>query len=198
MMRAPDTALVMALIAAAVALLVALVPIPALASLREGLLHPLLVPAHALALVGLGLLIGQDPRRQRAALLVAFVAALIAGIAAIMAAFIFTEGSAVLLAVAGIAGLLVALARPVPMLAGAPLTAIAGAALAFDSVPQEISISATLLALAGTAIGAAIALTLIAEARVSLKPPWLRIGARILGSWIAASAILVLALRLAR
>ena len=55
---------------------------------------------------------------------------------------------------------------------------------------------ATVLALAGTMITAAVTLILVAAITADRTRDWQRIGIRILGSWIAASAILVLALRL--
>jgi hypothetical protein len=78
------------------------------------------------------------------------------------------------------------------------LAAAGGAALAFDSVPHEISIAATLLALAATAVAATLLVAIVAMLSADLQRAWLRIGVRIAGSWIAASAILTLTLRLAR
>lgn len=197
-MTARPAALAVLWVAAGAGLASALAPIRGLASFQGGLLHPVLVPAHVLTLAALGLLISQQPHRERTALLVVFAAALCAGIGAIMTAAVFTAGTLVLLAVGAIAGLLVARARPVPLLLVAPLAAAAGVALAFDSVPHEISIAATLHALAGTAIGAALTVTFVACTMADLQRAWLHIAVRIVGSWSAASAILVLALRLAR
>jgi hydrogenase/urease accessory protein HupE len=166
-----------------------------------GLLHPLAVPAHALALLALGLLIGQ----QRAARLVVPVAAFATGLAAGLAALAFgvgqTSAANVLLVAAAVSGLLVALARPLPVLAGAPLAAIVGVAAGLDSPPNVISISAATMMLIGTGVGATVAFVVVvlcarhaADAR-HIAP---RTGVRILGSWAAASAVLVLALRFAR
>jgi urease accessory protein len=52
--------------------------------------------------------------------------------------------------------------------------------------------------LAGTALGACLALAIIAACASRLRRSWQRVGMRIVGSWIAASAILVLALHFAR
>jgi len=78
------------------------------------------------------------------------------------------------------------------------LLVIAGVALELDSVPQEISMLRTLLALGGTAIAALLIPAVLAALMTYLRRDWQRIGVRIVGSWIAASAILVLALRFAR
>jgi urease accessory protein len=166
-----------------------------------GLLHPLAVPAHVLALLALGLLIGQ----QRAARLVVPLAAFAAGLAAGLAALAFGVGQTsapnLLLAAAAFTGLLVALARPLPALAGAPLAAIVGIALGLDSPPNVISISAATTMLIGTGVGATIALAIVAlcaRSAANARHIASRTGVRILGSWTAASAVLVLALRLAR
>jgi urease accessory protein len=159
-----------------------------------GLLHPLLVPSHLIAWTALGLLIGQQhwPRAVPAA----YVAAVVVGLGAIALAYVPTFAEETLLALAAAAGLLLALARPLPWLLGALFAAAAGLALALDSPPEAISLSEANLALLGTALSAAIGLVALALAAARLNRDWQRIGARILGSWIAASAIVVLALRL--
>ena len=172
--------------------------VPGLGGFYGGLLHPVLVPAHALALLGLGLWLGQQDARDRFALLMIFAAALIAGIVAIVAAFAFEDAEIVVLATAGVAGVLVAAARPVSRLVSAALPALLGIALALDSVPQQISMRASLIELAGTAVGAWLAPLAIASLAAAARQPWQRIGMRILGSWTGAAAIFVLALRFAR
>jgi urease accessory protein len=163
-----------------------------------GLLHPLLVPAHLLALVAIGLLLGQETSRRRAGLLALFAASLAAGIVVIVLAFAVNDTDYALLAVAAAAGVAVAVARPVPVLVTGPLVAIAGAAIELDSVPQEISMLATFLALVGTAVAAFVVTTLLADLTARINHGWLRIGVRIVGSWVAAVAILALTLRLTR
>lgn len=172
--------------------------IPGLGGFYGGLLHPPLVPAHAMALLGLGLLLGQQNARDRFALLMIFAAALVAGIGVIVAAFAFEDAGIVVLATAGVAGVLVAVARPVSRLVSAALAAFIGIALALDSVPEQISIRASLIELAGTSVGACLALLAVASLAAVGQRPWQRIGMRILGSWTGAAAIFVLALRFAR
>jgi hydrogenase/urease accessory protein HupE len=170
--------------------------------LVSGLLHPLLLPAHALALLALGLLIAMQQATRHLLLLAAFVAGLAVGLVAIALAVGQTPASDVLLATTGLAGLLVALGRPIPALACAPLVAAAGMALGLDSPPEAISLAVATLTLIATGIGASLTLALIVVGAAYLirVRKWIapRIGVRILGSWIAASAVLVLALRFAR
>jgi hypothetical protein len=104
----------------------------------------------------------------------------------------------VLLASGGLGGLLVALGRPIPIALTGSLIAIAGLALELDSVPAIISRQDTLLALTGTALGAWLALMFVAGNTLEPKREWQRIGVRILGSWAAASILLVLTLKLAK
>jgi urease accessory protein len=163
-----------------------------------GLLHPLLVPTHALALVALGLLIGQQSRGRRPIPLTSFVAGLAAGLAALALAVRQSFAPDALLAAAGLSAGLVALGQPLPVLVGAPLAGLAGVALGLDSPPQAISLARASAALIGTALGACLVLAVALAVAMRCTRQWQRIGVRVVGSWIAASAILVLAMRLAQ
>ena len=76
------------------------------------------------------------------------------------------------------------------------LAAIAGASLALDSPPQAVTIAEAYATLAGTAIGACTILLVVAPIAAHANADWQRLGLRIVGSWMAASAILVLAVQL--
>jgi urease accessory protein len=78
------------------------------------------------------------------------------------------------------------------------LAGCVGLAIGLDSPPEVVSVREANWMLIGTGFGATVALILVVEVASRLKRPMLRIGTRILGSWIAASAILVLALGVAR
>jgi urease accessory protein len=169
-----------------------------LGSFQGGLLHPFLTPAHALALVALGLSISQRQRRHRNALVMLFAIALFGALGAIMAAFVFTDGTNLLLVTAILTGLLTASARPLRFWVMALLLLAVAVGTVFDSVPQEIRPEPTLISLAGTIIGAWLIVTAIGTSVAEPRREWMRIGIRILGSWSAASALLVLALRLTR
>jgi hydrogenase/urease accessory protein HupE len=162
-----------------------------------GLLHPLLVPAHGLALVGLGVLIGQQAGWGRA-VVVAGIVALAAGLGVMTLGVVPLFVGEALLALAALTGLLVALARPVSEIAGGVLATATGFAIALDSPPEVLSLREANLMLAGTGLGAALLLIVTSELARRLQSAWPRIAMRILGSWIAASAILVLAVRLVR
>jgi urease accessory protein len=159
----------------------------------EGFLNPLLTPAHVLALVALALCVGQEKRRG-AALLV-FAIALAVGFLAIVLAVETTPARMVLLADAAVLGVMAAAAwAPKPLVW--PLTATAGTALALDSPPQAVMIAAAYATLVGTALGTCAMLVVVATIMSHANADWQRLGIRILGSWIAASAMLVLAVQL--
>lgn len=162
-----------------------------------GLLHPLFVPAHSLAVLALGVLIGQQmPPWDRKAPLV-YVIALAAGLGILTFGIVprYVEHALLLLAMA--CGGLIALGRALPEPAVIGLGLATGLAVGLDSPPEVLSIREANFMLIGTGFGATILLILVVEIGSRLTRPWQRIGARVIGSWVAASAILVLALRLA-
>jgi hypothetical protein len=98
------------------------------------------------------------------------------------------------LALAALAGGLVALARPLPAGANSLLvlalgTAI-GANLSFETT-DWVDLAQTLV---GASVGAAAALLGLAELARQSTNDWRQIGVRVVGSWIFASSIMVLVL----
>jgi len=158
----------------------------------DGCINPLTTPAHVLTLMPLALVLARQPRRF--VVLLVFVLALAAGFLAIVLAVETTPARTVLLAVAAALGVMVATAWA-PKLFAWLLAAIAGAALALDSPPQAIRIAEAYATLAGTTVGACTMLVVVAAIAGHANADWQRLGLRILGSWIAASAILVLAVQ---
>lgn len=171
--------------------------IPGVSGFTGGLLHPLLVPSHALALIALGLMVGTSAVRVQIMLFVAFTTAALAAFALITLAYSATQSETLILCLGAALGLLLAadLAPPVPV--NIILTVGLSIAVIFDSVPAVLSISETALALAGTTLSAIALVAATARISRALPPAVSQIGVRIAGSWIAASAIMVLALRFA-
>jgi hydrogenase/urease accessory protein HupE len=163
-----------------------------------GLLHPLFVPAHVLAVVSTGLLIGRQRPRLRWLAPASYVVGLAVGFAAMMSAYAPQFAAEVLLAAAAVSGGLVAFARPLPEILACALALTTGLALAFDSPPSVISVRDANVILIGTFCGAIVLLFAVVKVTSALRREWQRIGTRIFGSWIAASAVLVLTLQLAR
>lgn len=173
-------------------------PIAGLNHFYNGVLHPALVPAHALAIAALSLyctgLQAEQLRRTLAAFLIGTAAGLIIG----HTLRLEMGADKVLLAGAGLAGLLVAAAA---RSAGPWLSALAlalGTCLGVDSAPDQglEALDAALL-LVGQAVGVALLASFAIWCAGSLASrAWQPIARRVLGSWIAACALMVLALGL--
>jgi urease accessory protein len=159
-----------------------------------GILHPLLVPTHVMAIAVLAFLAARRAVPERRALISIFAAGLAGGIALVALAFATDYSDSILLAATLTGALVAALNIPLRFLVVAALAVVIALGLQFDSVPSTISVGETLLALLGAAIAALaefiLAMALIARA----ERPWQRIGLRIVSSWIAAVSLLMLAL----
>lgn len=162
----------------------------------SGLLHPFFSTAQMLVLAGLGLFVGQQDARVRRVLLPTFAISLLAGSLAIASGVGETASGMVLLASAAVTGFLVAAAWRLLSPIGAIAIVIAGAALALNSPPQATTIPAAVIQQLGAGLGAIAMLAIVAWLTADPKRNWQRIGVRLVGSWVAASAILALALRL--
>jgi len=106
------------------------------------------------------------------------------------------SGELMLLAVTFVCGVLVALQVRLPFVLYAMLGAVLGVLIGLDSGVTDYTRQETFAALLGTWLGAAIALVGVAGVVELLVQPWPRVAVRVLGSWVTASALLVLALAL--
>ena len=170
-------------------------PIMGIGGVFGGVLHALLIPEHGMGLLALGLALGRQQTIVRSSGILIFMAAVKVGL--VVTAVIPEQALAadVLLAAAGILGLLVAAAW-LPALLCWPLAAIAGVAFALDSRPEVASTEETLRMLIGTGLGGIIALAVVSEGSAFLQGNVSRIVLRVFGSWIAAIAIMDLSLRI--
>jgi hypothetical protein len=156
------------------------------------------VPSHLLTVVALGLLAGQHARRFPFSALAAFAIGLIVGSITVASAIRDNPASLGLLILAAVAAGLVVAAYALPGWLAALMAFAAGSALALNAPPHEITVANAIASQVGLALAAIIMLALVTAIAMQATRPWQRIGLRIVGSWVAASAILVLALRLAR
>jgi urease accessory protein len=170
-------------------------PLMGIGGVFGGVIHALLIPEHGLGVLALGLVLGRQQQAGRRTGLLVFTAALGCGLAA--AALLDEEMLAadILLVATGILGLMVAAAW-MPTLLALCLAAVAALTLGMDSKPDGISEAEAVRMLIGSGFGAVLGLAIVAEGSVYLQGNALRIAARVAGSWIAAIAIMVLALRI--
>jgi urease accessory protein len=171
--------------------------IPGIGGFPGGLLHPLLVPAHALTLIALGLLAGTFGIRERLLLLIDFAAASAVAFVLIAMAYSATQAETLILCLGAAMGLLLAADFVPPFPVAALLAAAIAGAVMFDSVPPVLTVTETALSLTGTVLAATALAAATAWLAASLPQRVRHLAIRIAGSWIAASAIMVLALRFA-
>ena len=163
-----------------------------------GVLAQFFTPTHLLALVALGLLAGQHSKQVPVVTLAAFAVGLTIGSIIIATAVRETPAALALLAIAAFAGIMVVIALPTKPRIASLLAFATGAALALNSPPQALTIPSAVAAQLGTGVAAVATVALVIGIAMHAHRPWQRVGVRIVAAWIAASAILVLALRLAR
>ncbi|RMG33197.1 MAG: hypothetical protein D6720_11925 [Gammaproteobacteria bacterium] len=176
-------------------------PIKGLGNLANGILHPLFVPAHLLLVLALGLLLGQQGVSRHLVAVWAYLFGLAMGLLLAWHATVLVDAATqemTVLCLAVTAALLVVVARPLPSWILLPLGAGAGILLGLDSLQAELEGRARAVALFGSGVGLYLLLLYpMALAERFQARHWQRIGIRVIASWIAASALLVLALLLA-
>jgi len=169
-------------------------PIEGLGDFYNGMLHPVVVPAHLLALLGIGLLIGRQPQAALQPAALAFLAATTLGLLGAGLGW-SVNAETLLLAGAAISGLLLAWGSPLPGWLGTASGIALGFAIGTDSGQGITESQAVAAALTGT--GVAVYLLFLYALAVSdtlRKYQWQQVAIRVAGSWIAASAIMVIAL----
>ncbi|MBF0471628.1 MAG: hypothetical protein HQL48_09675 [Gammaproteobacteria bacterium] len=165
-----------------------------------GFWHFLQAPAHIVVLFGLGVLIGQQGRYGLRVGLLSFVMTVIGGLMMTQMVIIGWKHDIVLLILALIIGALLALRLNLPSWSLILIAAVAGILIGIDSAPSLIpgmKSTLTYAALAGTALGTSLTVLLLALPSLLLRLPMNGIILRVLGSWVTASALMVLVLMFA-
>lgn len=177
-------------------------PISGFNSFYSGVLHPLVVPAHLLVLLALGLFIGQNGAQKYRIAFLTTLAMTFAGLALSTSSMNgLTDSSEVepyLLAVCALVALLVCSKLSLGRSLMTGLAALAGLVIGLDSSQELVTGKERLYALIGTGIGITLLLLYaVGFASLSNKKYWQKIMVRVVGSWIAASALLILSLSFA-
>ncbi len=169
-------------------------PIEGIDSFYNGLLHPLFVPAHLLLLIALGLFIGQRGSEKNQVAIVVFLGAILFGLA--VAWFdVALQLELSLLVVAAVVGVMIASNLAMATIWCTFIAAVVGLFLGMDSAQESLTGKEKLGSLFGSGVGIYLLfLYPMAFADYFNKRHWQQIGIRIIGSWVAASALLVLAL----
>ena len=172
------------------------VPFAGLNDLYNGVLHPVVVPAHLLLLAASGLFLGKQGARVVPPSFLLFCLCTFCGL---VATLFFTGGvgELYLLGVAAVIGLMIAANLRIPFVPCLIVTALTGFLLGLDTTQTVLVGKAKFFSLLGSGLGICfLFLYPLAFADYFGDRNWQKIGVRIVGSWVAASSILVLALSL--
>jgi urease accessory protein len=179
---------------AAPGLAIAHSPIKSLNGFYNGLLHPVFVPAQLLLLIVVGLFFGQQGMKENLTAVGVFMAATATGLVAAW----FSSGSdqqTILLSIAAIVGVLIAASPTAGRYLCTFIGAVAGFFLGLDSAQETLSGKLKFLSLFGSGVGIYLLMLYpMGIANFLQKKHWQKTAIRIVGSWLAASSLLVLAL----
>jgi hydrogenase/urease accessory protein HupE len=169
-------------------------PVPGLAGFYTGMLHPLSTPGQLLGLLALGLMLGAKWPRWFAAPGLAFAIFCLVGMGLGQLGFVPTWADGGLLIVASLAAAFAALYPPGILTVFVLLTSAAGLLLGVQSTPDPGLLKATLISLAGSLVGANLALLYISGGvgwlRERFTQPWVQTGMRVLAAWLTAISVL--------
>lgn len=165
----------------------------------KGLYHPMMVPAHMIALFALGLLLGQQGWRIVRIVLAVFVVALIASLVMTRFHSASWDAELVLLPLAAMTGLLVVLKWNLGVVVPLLIAIIAAVVIGMDSsVPRIPGLQTAKIYshLAGSGVFASTALLVIGLLSLAMRGMLDGVILRILGAWSTAGAVLVVTLLL--
>ncbi len=162
-----------------------------------GMLHPLLVLPHVLALTVFGLVLGQSGIRAMQFAYPPYMLALAVGL--FLAGFEASPAppfEEILLLLAMLCGIVVAAQRTPSASVLAVFAGLLALLIGMDSGVSDMDRRETFAALLGCWLGAVLLLILVAGVAEMAHQAWQHVALRVVGSWTAASAVLVLALAL--
>jgi urease accessory protein len=167
-------------------------PVPGIGHFYAGMLHPLLVPAHLMAIIAMGLWLGQRWPGNGPALLAVVLAVPVGMAAGGLTAW--PHGELALLGLTTAVCLAVAAARAMPLAVLAAVGAVLGAMLGVDSLPDGLRGRPLWLSLGGTWLAVLLGMAVMVTLAEVATRPWQKVAQRVLASWLAAAAVFVLAL----
>jgi len=162
-----------------------------------GMLHPIIHVEQALALLAAGLWCGQTVGNRGLRAATVFTAMLGAGALCALRGLRFDAAPFAVAASLIVLGLLVALRRSLPDFLALPLAGLFGALHGFALASgMATQLTAQLGYVSGLLLATALALFYPAWFVRRFEVFWIQVGVRIAGSWIAATGLILLALRM--
>ncbi len=167
--------------------------------LGNGALHPLMSPAHLLILVGLALHLAQQVPFSLKAALWTFVPVSAVALALTLDERFGAVYQPVLIGLALVLGILVGLELHLPRWVSAVVCGLAAACIGLDSGVEDQALVSTVKMLLGTwlVINVLVAYLAMVASHAAARI-WSRTAIRIVGSWIIAISLMVLAFALRR
>lgn len=173
-------------------------PIKGINNFYNGMLHPLFVPAHLMLILTLGLLYGQQGLKEMQKPVAFFLLTTALGLIAAG----FSTGvnlEVALLVCAASIGLLIAISPELSLFWFVTIGVSAGFLIGLDSAQDSLAGKEKMLSLFGSGVAVYFLLIYITAFVDRFQSrSWQKIGVRIVGSWVAASALLVLSLSLSQ
>lgn len=166
----------------------------------QGLLHPFLTPAHLIALLALGILLGQQAKKNGYSALLIFIAFTLASLVSTRLYRADINSEIILLILAGCLGIITALKLSLSKWIALIFAIVTGSLIGIDSAPVIIpglKASKIYADMAGTFVSVSIILIAVSLLSQLINKLWQGIALRIIGSWVFASALMVLALMFA-
>ena len=163
----------------------------------QGLQHPLLTSAHLIILIALGIFFGQQNAKERTSALISFVLFTLVGLVTTRLYQAEWNLEIVLLILAGLMGIVIALKCTLPLWSVIIFSLLAGFVIGLDSAPIMIpglSTRKVYSNMAGTLTSASLILLFVSLVAALMNKFWQGIVLRILGAWVFASTIMVVAL----
>jgi urease accessory protein len=172
-------------------------PIQGLGTFYNYFLHPFVVPVHAMLLIASALMLGQQGRAGARTGLPALAVGVLCG--EIASRWLTPDGAPLSALLVGslVVGGAVVLDRKLPVALSALMGALVGVAVGLDSSTDVLAFPERIMAFTGLSAGVVYLALVISGLTVGAARGWQRVGVRIVGSWIVAASILVLALSLA-
>jgi len=159
-----------------------------------GILHALLVMAHVFPFIALSIVAGQQGPELARKSLVAFLAALLAGVITafftgqVIAVFYINIISLIVL------GILAALSFKLPRWFLYSTIIFFGFTHGFQNGSELSQTQSPVLFITGLLTGGLILFSVIAALTISIRKEWFQIALRVIGSWIAAIGLMMIAL----
>lgn len=170
-------------------------PMAGVGDFYAGMLHPLTTVEHVLPLAALGLLAGQQARGTTLRVIPAVPAALVAG--ALIALSLPAPPGLQIVAIGSMValGIMVALAASLPPAVALAVAALPAAAIGWANAAELGGQAAAVRFVPGVALAGLLVVIYGAGCVRGLRAPWMRMGFRVLGSWIAALGVMTLGLQ---